>query len=203
MQPKPAQPLTQSRTSPASSTGAVAVENPLVVLTGMEPLLTKLEKWSPMYEPPGTPAELSTASSALQRSMAPASGAEYQQAEADLKRWMKGFGMQSAAPEVVLAAYRKTLAHLPADLLALAVERIITTWKWGAKPPLPADILATVRDDHARRILLASKSKMAEQRAMQAQRQQSLRGPVIRKISDAERDEILARYRSQSRILTP
>lgn len=200
MQPKPAQLSTQSRTSPGSS---VAVENPLAVLTGLGPLLTKLEKWAPMYDPPGALAELSTASSALQRSMAPASPVQYQQAEADLKRWMQGFGMQSAAPDVVLAAYRKTLAALPGDLLALAVERIITTWKWGAKPPLPADILATVREDHTRRMMLASKAKMAEQRAVHLQRQQALRGPVIPKISDAERDEILARYRQQSRTSTP
>jgi hypothetical protein len=132
-------------------------------LTGTEPLplLKALTNWQPMYDPPGTKAELSMVSSALQRGLVPASPLQYQQAERDLKTWMKGFGIQSADPEAVLMTYRKTLAHLPPDLLALAVERVIAKWKWGSKPPMPADILDTVSEEMGARTMLAYRARTA------------------------------------------
>lgn len=157
-------------TKPASLPECLRGKAP--VLTGTEPLplLKTLAQWQPMYDPPGTPAELSTVSSALQRGLMPASPLQYQQAERDLKTWMKGFGIQSADPEAVLLAYRKTLAHLPPDLLTLAVERIIAKWKWGSKPPMPADILETVAGDWATRRMLASRAKVAMTKATSTSR---------------------------------
>ena len=164
MQAKSIQPSTPSPTSPGSLPATHGPAN-LPVLTGTEPLplLGDLERWTVAETPPGSVEQLSTVNLALMRGLAPASAHQFQQAEADLARWMRGFGIQTAAPEVVLETYRKTLSHLPADLLVLAVERIITTYKWP-KPPPPADILATVASELAQRRRLQVRAVLALKR---------------------------------------
>lgn len=171
MQRQKTLPSIPSRTS-LPSLPAQHAAGSLALLTGTEhlPLLAKLEAWQISETHPGTAVELSTVFAALERGLASAAAHQYQQAEADLRAWMKGFGMQSAAPETVLATYHRTLASLPGDLLELAVGRIITTWKWGQRPPLPADILKTVESELGRRRRLMVRAQLAYRRAIRSEK---------------------------------
>ena len=59
------------------------------------------------------------------------------------------FGLPLVAERVgaMTAIYHEALAHVPADLLELAVDEVRRTWQWGSRMPLPADLLAMIEHD--------------------------------------------------------
>ena len=56
-------------------------------------------------------------------------------------------GKEPADIEAATKMFRKALEDVPVDLLETAVQRLITTWKWGSKFPLPADIRSHIEED--------------------------------------------------------
>ena len=60
-------------------------------------------------------------------------------------------GKEPADVEAATKMFRKALEDVPMDLLELAIQRLITTWKWGSKFPLPADVRLQIEDDLTRR----------------------------------------------------
>lgn len=57
--------------------------------------------------------------------------------------------------------YREALEDIPADLLALSVKRIRTSWKWGNKMPMPADLREAISDEMAKRKSSLARPQMA------------------------------------------
>ena len=58
--------------------------------------------------------------------------------------------------------YFEAMQHLPADLVALAVDRVVKTWTYK-KLPTPANVLALVDDEHAERSFIASRHRIVLQ----------------------------------------
>ena len=98
------------------------------------------------------------------------SGLEMELTPADQRLWSvqmdrlldvaEAFSITIPNMDTLMDLYRETLSHLPADLMRLAVDRIIRE-KWYGRMPLPADILETVSSDLLRRKGLVSKAKVA------------------------------------------
>lgn len=99
--------------------------------------------------------------------------------------------------EGALAIYRESLADLPTDLLGLAVERIVKTWAWGNRLPMPADIRALVVDDLARRKLAMVRLTMLER--------QAARQPMTKPLSPEDRAKVreLIDGAGRARVVTP
>lgn len=65
--------------------------------------------------------------------------------------WAQGFGVKVHDASVITASYRAKL-DLPADLMAVAVDRAMGEWKWGNRLPLPAELKGFVSDELAERV---------------------------------------------------
>ena len=61
-------------------------------------------------------------------------------------------GKEPADIEAATKMFRKALEDVPIDLLNTAIQRLIETWKWGSKFPLPADIRSQINDELATRL---------------------------------------------------
>lgn len=112
----------------------------------------------------------------------PAGSKAFAVAMAKLFEFARTFNIQfnsSKATEV----YREALASLPADLLNLAIQRIMVEWRWGNRLPMPADIRGTVREDWARRNNEMFKLRVAERNARPAKRMPSLAEQIDARIS--------------------
>jgi hypothetical protein len=89
--------------------------------------------------------EIGPALAAAKRTVAPAGPERLAVELPGLFAWARTFGIPFQ-PSIASAAYR-TLADLPPDLLALALERITTKHTLGMRLPFVAEIRATVQDE--------------------------------------------------------
>ena len=71
------------------------------------------------------------------------------------------FGITQGDPSKAQKIYHKTLAHLPADVLHVAMDRVMTGWTWGNRMPMPAEILEMVSGELSKRKMLIAKCEMA------------------------------------------
>lgn len=129
------------------------------------PALQALDRWRPEERSPLTKAEISTVIAELSESIKPATMPEYLQALKDLIRFATAFGIPCPDPETVQEIYREQLGKLPGDLLKLAISRIKADWVWGNRMPFPAEIAGKVKSEHAQRIRLLSRARVASLKA--------------------------------------
>ena len=61
-------------------------------------------------------------------------------------------GKEPADVEAATKMFRKALEDVPIDLLNQAIQRLIATWKWGSKFPLPADIKSQINEELSTRL---------------------------------------------------
>lgn len=47
--------------------------------------------------------------------------------------------------------YREHLGTLPADVIPVAIHRLLGRWKWGNRVPMPGDVKAEIADEMAER----------------------------------------------------
>lgn len=124
-----------------------------------------LSRWQPTDPSPLNRGELSTVISELSEALKPATDQEYILAMAELIEFAAAFGIPCPEPKAVQKIYHEALKHLPADLIRRAVARIKVTWVWANRMPMPADLLKAVKEDHAERVTLLERAKVARLKA--------------------------------------
>lgn len=125
-----------------------------------------LASWNPNPDdslPPEIVAALPALRTEARSVMAPASAREFLVALDLLWKFARTFGIKATPEEVEEAtqAYRASLADLPLDLLAEAIQRTKAAWTYR-NLPLPAEIRAHISDQLTRRRLIANRLRLAE-----------------------------------------
>ena len=82
----------------------------------------------------------------------------------NLMTWATGFGVKTPDMAVITASYRAHI-DLPADLMAVAVDRAMRDWKWGNRLPLPGELRGFVADELAERVLDQLRLRIARLKA--------------------------------------
>ena len=128
-----------------------------------EEVKTRLEGWLVSHRtlPDGvTRQSLTGAARLLETSLEPMTTDQFEAAMKKLFSFMQTFDIPTEKARAAVSIYQDTLGHVPPDLMALAVKRLMTDWKWG-KLPKPADILALVAEEHAARKVALLKARTA------------------------------------------
>ena len=89
-----------------------------------------------------------------------------------------------------LVAWTEALSPYPADLLRDGVAHLIATRTWQRDAPLPAMVLAPIRDEYRRRIDYRNRLKAMQTKAR-------LEPPATRQSTPEEREAMLARMRDR------
>lgn len=129
--------------------------------------LSSLEAWLPSINggdmiPAEKAALLPAAKRALDR-MAQKITPERMMVELDrMAEWAETFNLPPKDWGKALDFYLEGLKHLPADLLATAMERARSNHRLGMRLPLPQEIAAQVQDEMSRRTMLKTKLFLAQ-----------------------------------------
>lgn len=126
-------------------------------------LPSSLTNWRPGEQlPRGTSrAELVTARETYRRALKPGGVEAFAPAMDRLLEFAGTFGVPDDKARSALGFYRDALAALPADLMALAVQRTVSGWTRFARLPLPAELTATVAEEFAKRKIEAGRLDLA------------------------------------------
>jgi hypothetical protein len=111
---------------------------------------------------------------------------------AELLTYARAFGVPAQDIENASRFYQEALAHLPSDLLVLAMRRVRATHRYGMRLPLPSEITGTVSAEMAQRHMLVR--KLAAARLAPIEQEYEPRA------SQAERDrvsELMAKFRTE------
>lgn len=75
------------------------------------------------------------------------------------------FSIKIPDPAALIEIYRARV-DLPADLMALAVDRAIGEWRWGNRLPLPAELTGFAAEEMMERARDLRKIKTAQRKAL-------------------------------------
>jgi hypothetical protein len=146
--------------------------------------------------PTDVAAILPRALPAAERDLAPADAQAFAVAMDRLLTWVEQFGIIALERDGlrrreqirnIVAGYRPALADVPADLLAVAVDRTIAQHRYR-NLPLPGDIRATVEPELRDRKYLLDRLRTADLKAKLAAREEEAR--FKHRASDAEKDAV-------------
>lgn len=119
-----------------------------------------LADWTPADAVPVGMDTIEVEMARIQAAMAPAMAKETAVALKAIKDFLTDFGLMPTNQAAVIDAYRAALGEVPADLLP-AVVRGATVGLRYSRLPLPADLVAPVKDEIGRRQLAAMRLRTA------------------------------------------
>lgn len=132
------------------------------------------------WQGPGEPIpakaarEIATILPTLRASLAPAGLDALAVAAVRMLDGLRALGVPVPDPKVAVGLYRDALAGLPADLVLAAFKRTVTSHKYGMRPPLPSELLESIRAELDARVSLVAKleamsrAKVEDERPMSA-----------------------------------
>lgn len=97
-----------------------------------------------------TPQKISQAIQATAHETQPASSEVFAVCLLKLAKFGRAFGFLETKASDITGFYREALADVPADLLELAVDGTIRSWKWN-RMPSPADLRQSISSELAQR----------------------------------------------------
>ena len=113
-----------------------------------------LETWTPSTPLPkeaSSKAKLIQAQAWVTRALTPAPPEVWAHIADRLTMFTMAYNVGTKDLTGALTLYGQLLAHLPADLLALAFRRCMGTWKWHNSMPTPAEVEEHVEEEMAAR----------------------------------------------------
>jgi hypothetical protein len=125
--------------------------------------LSALEEWQPREQLPETwtVAQLETTAASLKAQLSPCQPEALMVEIAKLMDFGRAFNLPIPNTATLIDNYRDKLGHLPADILQTACHETTSSWKWGNRMPMPADILEAANRHLTARKIIEGRAKLA------------------------------------------